>query len=577
MPHHVAVRSQRQIATAAVAALVLCATPSSPEPSTTTVEAGPSSISAAYDALESALRRGDIESLAAILAPNFTEESPDGSTEGRDAYLKDATASAKALTLSAVVIDHAEVDVTQTSARAKTTYTIRGSDAGNGAPKPFEETIRTTDEWSKSNGAWTLDKSVVHESATYAGGKLVYDDREQTEPTTAAIRELRERAAIVPTLARDADPDQLAPIGAAIGTTRIVGMGEGSHGTSEFFAFKERLFKYFVLRKNFTIFALEIPWGSALAVDRYIDGAGGTAAQVVAAMKFWTWNTPEVVDLVQWMHDYNASPAVHDKLTFAGIDMQDPTGAVAYLEEYLTESDPAHVKPDASAVECTTAASDRSDGKLDDCLRIAALANTIAKSRQDARSVAAPEAATVVDEYVTYRKAPEDKRTEIRDKDMAENVEWLARTTPVAKIAIWAHNGHVGTTPELSYLSMGRHLRDTFGENYYALGQTFGRGTVRGYVADHGLRPTIVESSPRDTLVELFDSLSATAFLDLRSLPANSPLRTFFATPRSIREIGAIIDPLHPDEKLAVLMKNSFDGLVYVPRSTATVRESSSL
>ena len=105
-------------------------------------------------------------------------------------------------------------------------------------------------------------------------------------------------------------------------------MGEGSHGSSEFFAFKDRLFRYLVEKKGFTIFAMEAAWGAGLNVDRYIKGGRGTAKEAVASLGFWTWDVPEVVNLVRWMRDYNAQLGRHSILSFVGVDMQDPMGAV---------------------------------------------------------------------------------------------------------------------------------------------------------------------------------------------------------------------------------------------------------
>ena len=63
-------------------------------------------------------------------------------------------------------------------------------------------------------------------------------------------------------------------------------MGEGSHGSREFFAFKDRLYKYLVENKGFTVFAMEASWGGGRAVDRYIKGGPGTAQEAVAALEF---------------------------------------------------------------------------------------------------------------------------------------------------------------------------------------------------------------------------------------------------------------------------------------------------
>jgi len=459
------------------------------------------------------------------------------------------------------------------SAQADTTYTYIGTYAVNKLPKAFRAVAHTTDQWTLSAGTWKMQSSTIHDEVSYVDGKVVQDEREQVAPTKAAIAELQARAIIIPTLALDADPDQFAPIGEAIGNARIVGMGEGSHGSSEFFAFKNRLFKYLVEKKGFTVFAMEANWGAGLDVDRYIKTGRGTARQAVASLTFWTWDTPEVVDLVQWMRAYNAAPGKHPILSFVGIDMQDPMGAIGYLAQYLRTHDPAEGAAARPAFQCSAiVVAEPRTKPADDCRQWVAVVGRQLTSIASAPDIAvAQQAVTNILQYLDWRSGPRDAVAQTRDQDMATNLEWVATEYPYAKIAVWAHNGHVGTTPELSYRPMGSYLRQAFGSNYYVIGQTFGGGTVRAIVKGQGLGSVSVPLNSADTLVALFAPLNATAFIDLRGLPGESALHTFFLTQHGIEEIGAMTDPRHPDERMPAVIPNSFDGLVYSPKSTATI------
>lgn len=52
----------------------------------------------------------------------------------------------------------------------------------------------------------------------------------------------------------------LAPFDIFAGT-KIIGLGEASHGTKEFFQMKHRLFKYFVEKHGYKIFGFEADMG----------------------------------------------------------------------------------------------------------------------------------------------------------------------------------------------------------------------------------------------------------------------------------------------------------------------------
>jgi len=55
-------------------------------------------------------------------------------------------------------------------------------------------------------------------------------------------------------------------------------------------------------------------------------------------MRFWTWNTQEVLDMIEWMRAFNASG--RGRVEFTGFDMQSPDTAAAIVNRYLAAHDP---------------------------------------------------------------------------------------------------------------------------------------------------------------------------------------------------------------------------------------------
>jgi erythromycin esterase len=537
-------------------------------------------VRAAYHSLQTAERKNDAPSLTALLEPAFSAREVDGTIDDRAAFVKNQTENDPGVTVSNIEIVLTRLDVNGTTAAADATYHITGTYAANGVPRPLRAVVRSTDEWTLDAGAWRLRSTIVHDVISYVDGKLVQNEHapehEPVMPSSAAVAQLRTQAVVVPTLSPGADPEQLSRIGAAIGAARIVGMGEGSHGTSEFFAFKDRLYRYLVEEKGFTLFAIEANWGAGLNVDRYIKTGRGTAQQAVASLGFWTWNTPEVVDLVQWMRSYNAAPGKHPILSFAGFDLQDPSDAIGYLAAYLRDKNPAELLNVRTALACVIDSVANYPAKPAAGCRqgVAAFGDRLTSLPPSPDAAIAREAITNILQYLDLSTATASGMlagAETRDRFMAQNVEWLAtQAYPHAKIALWAHNGHIGATAELSYHSMGTYLRRRFGADYYTIGQTFGSGTVRAAVRGQGLKAVTIPPTPNDTIAALFGPLDAVAFLDLRGLPRGSPLQSYFSSSHGIEEIGGAIDPQHPPYPMQIVVPNSFDGLVYVPISTAS-------
>src|SRR4051812_40782259 len=106
-----------------------------------------------------------------------------------------------------------------------------------------------------------------------------------------------------------------------VGRARVVGMGEATHGTREFFQFKHRMLEFLVEEMGFTAFALEVDSATALRVDAYVRGGAGQAAAIVRGMRYWIWDTEEIVALVQWIRQHNLKPTTKHPVRFYGIDM----------------------------------------------------------------------------------------------------------------------------------------------------------------------------------------------------------------------------------------------------------------
>jgi erythromycin esterase-like protein len=133
--------------------------------------------------------------------------------------------------------------------------------------------------------------------------------------------------------------DDLAPLRRIVGDARIVALGEGTHGTREFFQLKHRITQYLASEMGFTVFAIEANLPEAWRLNDYVLGGPGNPRQLIAGMYFWTWNTEEVLEMVDWMRRFNASK--RGRIEFTGFDMQAPDTAAAIVRRFLAVHEPA--------------------------------------------------------------------------------------------------------------------------------------------------------------------------------------------------------------------------------------------
>jgi erythromycin esterase-like protein len=92
------------------------------------------------------------------------------------------------------------------------------------------------------------------------------------------------------------------------------------------------MLEFLVEEKGFRLFAIEASMPEALDINDYILTGRGDPAKALAGLYFWTWDTREVLDLIEWMRQYNADPsherkAAIDDVTLASVGASAKLGA----------------------------------------------------------------------------------------------------------------------------------------------------------------------------------------------------------------------------------------------------------
>ncbi len=436
-------------------------------------------------------------------------------------------------------------------------------------------TGRSQDTWVKTAAGWRIKESMKVSFRPV----VPRSDPESVKPVLA---ELKQRATPLTTTEAGKPMDDLAAFGKAVGDARIVSLGEASHGTREFFQMKHRLLEYLVLNRGFTVFAIEANWPETLAVDRYIKTGAGDVESAMKQMYFWTWNTEEVRDMIEWMRKFNQAPGEHPTLTFTSFDMQ--TGRVAARQalDYLKRYSPA----DASIAEANldVAALDgvQSDSRATGASeRVAAVVAIFDSKREEMERASSREAwrnarqAAAIAYQACSMRIP-GKGSGYRDEMLAANVEWLLKEVhPKEKIVLWAHNGHVRFGMTGSFKSMGTWLRERFGRDMYVAGFVFRRGEVRAIGMGGGTRSPLsnhpVAPAPEGTGAAVLSAAGMPLFfLDMAALPARSPLSQWLGREQLFYNPGAVWMTDNPESNLSpTALSKAYDGAIFVEEGHA--------
>jgi erythromycin esterase-like protein len=161
--------------------------------------------------------------------------------------------------------------------------------------------------------------------------------------------------------------------------------------------------------------------------------------------------------------------------------------------------------------------------------------------------------------------------TRTRDQSMADNVDWIVKHNPGARVVLWAHNGHVSNAGSSGSHSMGYYLRQMYGEQIVNFGFAFNEGSFRADEPGKSLREFTVPPAPEGTLDHALAASGIPLFaVDLRSVPAGSPAASWFGEAHKSRSIGAAFSSsLEPVLWNPGPVRSDFDVLLFVEKTSA--------
>ncbi|MFD8500434.1 erythromycin esterase family protein [Amycolatopsis sp. NPDC059657] len=395
---------------------------------------------------------------------------------------------------------------------------------------------------------------------------------------------LAENSVSLTSLKAGADFADLEPLANVFGECRIVGLGESTHGSSEFFTLKHRLVEFMVTELGFRVFAIEAGHAGCRAINDYVKGGEGDPARLLRELGYWTWRTQEVLDLIEWMRAFNANAA--EPVEFRGIDpVFDPMAAekiagrldperAAKLTEAL-----AVLRSRRAASGLRSMAAEAFKSRLrrligrdgEDKAHAAALAEAGAVIRELAESEAGSELA---DDLWALGKGVEimllpplsSSGSAAREQAMADAVARI----PGERIILWAHNGHLARSSfEGGWQTFGGHLAERYGDSYYATAFVFDEGGFQALKAGGNTFSEPVEfevgKAPEGTVEwQLARAGAGDCFVDLRAAGE------WTRTPTRMRSFGSVIGfwPMVKQSTVEVDLSAEFDGVVLVGRTT---------
>ncbi|WP_340105099.1 protein-L-isoaspartate(D-aspartate) O-methyltransferase [Rhodohalobacter sp. 8-1] len=328
----------------------------------------------------------------------------------------------------------------------------------------------------------------------------------------------------------DIDSAELAPLLERIGDSRVVLLGEATHGTSEFYRMRSRITRALVEEKGFNIVAVEADWPDAAHIDRFVRDTNVELPTQKPFTKFpsWMWRNEETKDLISKLRLYNDTVETHDdKVGFFGLDLYSLYSSIDAVINYLSDVDPDLSELAKRRYSCLTPYENNparygaaaSSGRFRNCEKgVVNMLEEMLENRveltthdgdkyldavQNARLVANAE------RYYRSMYVSSNQSWNQRDSHMFETLQALLDyENSDSKAVVWAHNSHVGNAMATEMSGRGEHnigqlAKEEYGDDTYNVGFGTDHGTVAaasmwgGQMNFKDIRPSLDDSYER--------------------------------------------------------------------------------
>lgn len=374
-------------------------------------------------------------------------------------------------------------------------------------------------------------------------------------------------------LSKEDKIEQFSFLDSTLRNTKILSLGENTHGTHEFFTSKFQIIKYCILKLNYTKIGIESDYTGTQIANDYIQKGIGTSENAVYNMGISAWMTKEMREILEWLKQYNSDKTEVNKISIEGFDMQFPKPTLLKLKLELSKLNYA------SSSDLDTLISRKSMKQINkeyldkiafDIKEFASLQNDTIKNKL--LGLIHPMLTSI--QYLSLND--EFERANFRDKFMCENI-LNSYKIKADKTIIWAHNEHITQKGNYgNWKTMGEHLKNELGSAYYSIALLTSKGQLGFY--NKNKRSADSLSIPEDnsnSYERVFTACAApNFFLDLTQSKQNSSIQNLFSKTKSVITIDLVYDMEKKEYNVKkIIFKNKlldkFDGIIFIETTTA--------
>lgn len=384
------------------------------------------------------------------------------------------------------------------------------------------------------------------------------------------------------------------------GDKRLKLLGEASHGTHEYYVWRDSISRRLISEKGFSFIAVEGDWASLYELNRYVkdmDGAAGSAREVLGNLTrwpLWMWGNEEVEGLIEWLREYNMDKSFEDKVGFYGMDVYDEWNSKDALLSFLDKNS-LQLYEEARSLYGCFAPYNRDSweyargvqmGRPDCTAQTAGVVELLQGSRYDLdvcdyEFLYAKQNAYVV-KYAEkfYRKSIASRGPESWNSRVQHMHNTVGRLLEYygddAKGIVWAHNTHVGDARATDMarggqVNIGQLSRESLGkDNVFITGFGTFRGTVKaGRQWGQRMQRLNVPDAHPDSYEFLLNQVPYKNFMLI--IDEQDRQHEDFNRIRGHRAIGVVYNPERevPGNYVITLLPERYDAFIFFEETKA--------
>ena len=133
----------------------------------------------------------------------------------------------------------------------------------------------------------------------------------------------------------------LDPLIEKLSHSKLVLLGEASHGTHEYYTWRTAISKRLIEDHGFSFIAVEGDWPDFYRVNRYVKHYENSHNNSVEVLKefnrwpTWMWANWEIEALVNWLHKYNTGLSAEKRTGMYGLDVYSLWESIEAIVDYL--------------------------------------------------------------------------------------------------------------------------------------------------------------------------------------------------------------------------------------------------